>query len=159
MLSDQIREAVDAVSAGYERLILLVGSSSARRSAALQQAAADHAWEYVNLSLRLAERMLELSAQERPGRAFDLVREILGEARRGVACLDNIELLFEPSLQLDPLALLQSLSRQTTLVVAWPGDVMDDGDARRLTHAESSHPEYREYPAQGLILLSVPAEE
>ena len=49
-----------------------------------------------------------------------------------VVLLDNIELLFATELAQDPLRLLQSLSRNRTIVAAWPGNF--DGGA--LTYAE-----------------------
>lgn len=55
--------------------------------------------------------------------------------------LDNIEIIFDPVLRQDPLALLQGLSRQRVVVAAWPGAVADGW----LTYAEPSHPEHRRY--------------
>jgi len=156
-VSSAIGKAVARVQSGYERLVLVVGPPGSGKSTALRRVADEHKWATINLSLNLAELMLELPVQQRPARALELMRRLLDERESDVVCLDNIELLFEPSLQLDPLGLLQSLSKQKTLVVAWPGRVTTD-DAPRLVHAERSHPEYRNYPAQGLVLLSVSAE-
>jgi ABC-type thiamine transport system ATPase subunit len=159
LASGRIAKVVDDVRAGYERLVLVVGPTGSGKSTALRRAADEHKWATINLGLNLAELMLELPVQQRPARALELVRGLLDERESDVVCLDNIELLFEPSLQLDPLGLLQSLSRQKTLVVAWPGGIVGDEDSPRLVHAERPHPEYREYPGRGLVLLSVPAEE
>jgi|BarGraIncu01122A_1022018.scaffolds.fasta_scaffold82478_1 hypothetical protein len=156
---NQVGAAVDALAFGYERLVLIVGPPGSGKSSALRDAAEQRRWPVANLSFELAQRMLELPVQQRPARALDTIRGLLDELDSDVACLDNIELLFEPSLQLDPLGLLQSLSRQKTLVVAWPGGIVGDEDSPRLVHAERPHPEYREYPGRGLVLLSVPAEE
>lgn len=157
--TDQVTAAVDALAFGYERLVLIVGPSGSGKSSALRDAAEHRQWPVTNLGLELAQRMLEVPVQQRPARALDTIRGLLDELDSDVACLDNIELLFEPSLQLDPLGLLQSLSRQKTLVVAWPGSIAGDEDSPRLVHAERPHPEHREYSARGLVLLSVPAEE
>ena len=159
LASGRIAKVVDDVRAGYERLVLVVGPTGSGKSTALRRAADEHKWATINLGLNLAELMLELPVQQRPARALELVRGLLDERESDVVCLDNIELLFEPSLQLDPLGLLQSLSRQKTLVVAWPGGIVGDEDSPRLVHAERPHHEYREYPGRGLVLLSVPAEE
>lgn len=156
---DQVEAAVDALASGYERLVLIVGPPGSGKSSVLRDAADERHWPVTSLGLELAERMLEVPVQQRPARALDTISAILDELNSDVACLDNIELLFEPSLQLDPLGLLQSLSRQKTLVVAWPGGIVGDEDSPRLVHAERPHPEYREYPGRGLVLLSVPAEE
>jgi hypothetical protein len=159
LASGRIEKIVDEVRAGYERLVLIVGPPGSGKSAALRDAAGARGWPVINLSLDLAQRMLELPVQQRPGRALDTIRALLDELDSDVACLDNIELLFGPSLQLDPLGLLQSLSRQKTLVAVWHGGTTGKGDSLRLIHAQPSHPEYRDYSARGLVLLSVPAEE
>ncbi|MEN6474686.1 MAG: BREX-3 system P-loop-containing protein BrxF, partial [Syntrophaceae bacterium] len=44
-----------------------------------------------------------------------------------VVLLDNIEILFDVSLKQDPLRLLQGLSRNTTLVAAWSGEIRAEG--------------------------------
>lgn len=155
---NQVQAAVDALAFGYERLVLIVGPPGSGKSSILRDAAEERSWPFVNLGLELAQRLLELPVQQRPVRALEAIRGLLDELGSDVACLDNIELLFEPSLQLDPLGLLQSLSRQKTLVVAWPGSMGGDEDSPRLLHAEPPHPEHREYAARGLVLLSVPAE-
>jgi hypothetical protein len=51
----------------------------------------------------------------------------------------QIDLLFEPSLSLDPLALFQSLSRTKRLLVLWPGRIQDG----RLSYAVPEHAHYR----------------
>ena len=55
-----------------------------------------------------------------------------------VLCI-GIDLLFEPTLQLDPLKLLRDASRATRIVVAWPGSYSDD----TLTYALPEHGHYR----------------
>lgn len=65
--------------------------------------------------------------------------------------IDNIEMLFQPDLKQDPLRLLQSLSRNRTIVVAWRGAKLGSS----LTYAAPNHPEFRcfEEP-QALIVFS-----
>ena len=70
-----------------------------------------------------------------------ILDEIVREERSDVVLLDNIELLFAVELAQDPLRLLQSLSRNRTIVAAWPGTF----DGKTLTYAEPGHPEARRY--------------
>ena len=51
----------------------------------------------------------------------------------------QIDLLFEPALLLDPLALFQSWSRIKRLLVLWPGKIQDG----RLSYAVPEHAHYR----------------
>ena len=67
------------------------------------------------------------------------------------ALLDNLEVLFEPELQIDPLALLQSLSRDRTVVASWPGTIF----AGQLYYAEPGLPEHRRYPVAELVVVAL----
>ena len=55
-----------------------------------------------------------------------------------VLCTD-IDLLFDPSLKLNPLQLFLSCSKQTTLVIAWPGSYLDN----TVAYAVPEHAHFR----------------
>jgi hypothetical protein len=85
-----------------------------------------------------------------------ILDDIVREEASDVVLLDNIELLFAEDLAQDPLRLLQSLSRDRTIVAAWPG--MFDGAS--LTYAEPGHPEARRYSMpQAVIVRAGDAEQ
>jgi len=94
---------------------------------------------YLNLNLALSQRLLEFKAQDRPVQALNVLNDLL--AGPGLLLVDNIELLFEPTLQLDPLRALKSASRRHSMMAAWPGTL----DKGHLTYAVPGHPEYRRY--------------
>ena len=133
----------------YHRLILVVGPGGSGKTAALRAVAQSTGAPVLNLNLELSRRLLDLTARQRaldtPRALDDLIRR-----DRSPVLLDNTELLFEPALRLDPLALLQRASRNRTIVAAWNG-ALDD---RYLTCAEPGHPEYRRYPRDGLAIVS-----
>jgi hypothetical protein len=66
-----------------------------------------------------------------------------------IVLLNHIHLLFEPTLQQDPLRLLQNLSRRKTIVVIWEGELQGP----HLVYAAPEHPEYRRYPARELVMV------
>jgi type II secretory pathway predicted ATPase ExeA len=155
--------AADAAASAYERLVLLVGPAGSGKSTLLREVAGERDWPVVNLSLELSQRLLEVAPGQRAAKVLGAIEAIVTNASgnsgdASALCLDNIELLFEPALQLDPLTLLQSLSKQRTLVVTWPGELTGEPPQQQLTHAAPGHPEYRAYAAQGLTLLSVRRE-
>jgi hypothetical protein len=78
-----------------------------------------------------------------------LLADIIGSTGGETVFLDNIELLFDEELKVDPLRLLQSLSRNITVVAAWNGDTVNGS----VTYAEVNHPEYRRYSAEDLLLI------
>lgn len=63
---------------------------------------------------------------------------LIGKAPGPVICTD-IDLLFEPSLALDPLVIFRQIARHTTLVILWPGSYEDSV----LSYATPEHKHYR----------------
>ena len=69
--------------------------------------------------------------------------------------IDNIELLFDASLTLNPLDLLKRQAQFKKVIGIWPGDLRDG----RLVYAELNHPEYRDYAAEGVVHLRIEQQE
>jgi len=108
----------------------------------------------LNLNLALSRQLLEIPSPQRPTRAPIILVDLL--AGHGPALLYAIELLFEPTLQLEPLRALKAASRSRILLALWPG-TSEDGS---LIYAEPGHPEYKRYePADLAEILVVPAPE
>jgi hypothetical protein len=59
--------------------------------------------------------------KQRALRVARIVDDIVQEQAADTVLLDNIEMLFHPDLKQDPLRLLQSLSRNRTIVATWRG--------------------------------------
>jgi hypothetical protein len=142
--------ALDTAAASYFRLVLVVGPSGSGKSKRLRELANTRGFPRVSLSGLAASRLLELSERQRWLGVFDIVDSLIDEAGGSVTLLDEIELLFQPSLAADPLRVLQASSRNRTIVAAWPG-VYADG---LLTYADPSHPEYRVYQSPEAVVLN-----
>ena len=63
----------------------------------------------------------------------------------------STELLFDRSLQQDPLRLLQGVSRNRQIVAAWDGS-LEEG---KLLYAEPGHAEYRQYPVNDFFVVDM----
>ncbi len=113
--------------------------------------AEQNGWDYCNVNLELSRQMLELTKNQRARNVERLMKQILTESSVEVAVIDNLEILFDPRLQVDPLRLLKSLSRNVTVVAAWNGCI-EDGF---LTYAEPHHPEHRSYREADLEAIVV----
>ena len=137
----QLNEAIQAAGQAYHRLVLLVGPSDSGKTRVLRKLAEDGGVAYLNVNLALSQRMLELTKSQRARQVDRLLKDLVNETEADVVLLDNLELLFDITLQMDPLRLLQTASRNRTVVAAWNG-VFRDGT---LTYAEPQHPEYRCY--------------
>jgi hypothetical protein len=148
-LSLQIEDVLSSASDAYYRLILAVGPARVGKTTALSELAASHDWPRLNANLRLSERLLDLTHRQRAVRAAGILEDIVRETASDVVLLDNIELLFAEELAQDPLRLLQSLSRNRTIIAAWPGTF----DGTSLTYAEPGHPEARRYSSPQAVII------
>jgi len=108
----------------------------------------------VNINLELSSRLLEYSIKHRPLKVAEIMAEIM-EPLPAPVFLDKLDILFEPSLQTDPMALLQSLSRSKTIIAFWSGSLKDN----KLYYAEPGYPEYRSYYVQDFVAIDAKPQE
>lgn len=148
-----LAEAVADAAGRYYRLVLLAGPMGTGKTEVLRTLAAKDSLPNINVNLELSRRMLRLSKGQRPRQVERLFKNILAQVPGDVVLLDNLEILFDPSLALDPLRLLQASSRNRTIVAAWCGAYWDG----TLTYAEPGHPEF--LPPQRVDALVVPANQ
>jgi len=154
-LSDQIIRRIGEARDLYQRLVLVVAPEGAGKTAALHTVGERLRVPCINLNLELSRRLLDLTERQRSLHVQELVEEVVAETGAGLVLLDNIEILFDPKLQQDPLRCLQQLARHRTVVATWGGAVADDGTtAAVLTYAVPGHPEYRRYPANDLSIVT-----
>jgi len=149
-LADQIMRKVEQAAELYHRLMLVVAPVGAGKTTALTYVKERIGAPLVNVNLELSRRMLELTERQRALQLPRLLREIVDDAASGVVLLDNLEILFDVSLQQDPLRLLQGLSRNKTVVAAWNGSI----DKDHMTYAVPDHPEYRRYLVRDFLVAS-----
>ncbi|MBK8211739.1 MAG: BREX-3 system P-loop-containing protein BrxF [Rhodospirillales bacterium] len=149
-LSSQIFQALDAAGGSYYRLVLAVGPAGSGKTEALIELANENGWHRLNVNLELAEQLLELTQKQRAVRGAAILGDIVRGHVSNVVLLDNIEMLFVVDLAQDPLRLLQGMSRNRTIVAAWPGQF--DGNA--LTYGEPGHPEARRYLAPQAVIIT-----
>ncbi len=149
-LAEQIIRKVEHAAEFYYRLLLVVAPAGSGKTTALQGVRDRTGAPLVNVNLELSRRMLELTEQQRALRVSLLLQQIVGNGGDEMILLDNIEIIFDVGLKLDPLRLLQGLSRNKTVVVAWKGAIVEDF----LTYAVQAHPEYKRYPVRDFLVVS-----
>ena len=143
-------QAVQVVEGLYYRLILLVAKAGSGKTRVLRKLAETVGSSVINVNLALSGELLELTAKQRGLRLPNILDQIADKAQSPVV-MDNIEILFDKELQQDPLRLLQSISRNRTLVASWNGSV----NSGRLLYAETGHPEYRSYDSVDALIVGM----
>lgn len=152
MIIRQIAESAEL----YHRLVLVVAPAGGGKTVALQAVAQQTSASLISVSLEVSKRLIELTQRQRSLQLPRILGDLIAAAPGDVILLDNIEVLFDASLKLDPLRCLQSQSRNRTLVVAWNGTVClpPETPQASLTFSTPDHPEYRRYPAHDLKIVT-----
>lgn len=147
-LSEKILARVGKVAELYHRLVLVAAPSGSGKTVALQDIARRTGAPLLNVNLEVSRRLLDLTEKQRALHLPRVLEDVVGR-EDSVVLLDNIEILFDVTLEQDPLRLLQGLSRNRTVVASWNG-LVDNG---YLTYGTPEHPEYRRYPARDLVVV------
>lgn len=146
----KLEEAVQQASSQYFRLVILVGAPGSGKTAALQSIAQKTGYHIVNVNLELSKRMLELTRTQRSQHVERLLKDVIAGAPGDVVLLDNLEILFDTSLEVEPLRLLQVSSRNRTVVASWSGSYVDG----TLTYAEPGHPEFMQFKRVDALVIA-----
>ena len=150
IVHEKIRQSLQAAEELYHRLVLLVGETGSGKTGVLRDVAEELGASVININLALAGELLELTAKQRSLRLPGILDQIAARDRSPVV-LDNLEILFDKDLKQDPLRLLQSLSRNRTVLASWNGLV----NCGRLLYAEAGHPEYRSYESIDALIVGM----
>jgi hypothetical protein len=138
------------------KLILLVGPSRSGKTKLLRELGARLRIEPFNVGMELGRRLAAIPNNKRAFSAGELLRNIADQERADdPLLLDNSELLFEPSLNINPLEILKRLAHSRRVVAVWPGEMRGN----RLLYANMNHPEYRDYSRDSVIVFDIEAKE
>lgn len=148
-LTVRLDQAIEQAASQYFRLVLLVGGTESGKTAALQAESRKFGCPIVNVNLELSKRMLELPRKQRSRQVERLLRDVIAVVPGDLVLLDNLEILFDVALEVEPLRLLQVSSRNRTLVASWNGTYRGG----TLTYAEPGHPEFTQFKQIEAIVL------
>jgi hypothetical protein len=147
----QLEEAIQQASNQYFRLVILAGLPGSGKTGAMQSIAHKAGCQVVNVNLELSKRMLELTRTQRSRQVERLLKEVIATAPGDVILLDNLEILFDTGLEVEPLRLLQVSSRNRTVVASWSGTYVGG----TLTYAEPGHPEFVQFKKVDAVVIPV----
>ena len=151
-VADRLEHLVDEIAALHSKLILIIGGTNVGKTALLNELAKSRNVVPLNVGSALGRRLAAVPQKERPLQTTSILRELADEYAVGdLLLVDNIELLFDRALQLDPLDLLKRHAHARRVVAVWPGQLRDS----RLSYAEMGHPEHQDYGLEGLVPFSI----
>jgi len=136
-----IQNTVKILPYKYYKLILIVGQKDGQISGLLKKLSLESGYDYVNLNLKLSEKLIGIPFDERCFYVEEYVNDIVESNHSNLLILDNIGILFEKHLKIDPLLLLENLSRNRPIIAHWNGKV-ENG---HLIYAISKHPDFMKY--------------
>ena len=140
------------IGALHSKLILLVGGPHTGKTALLAAFAECMDAKTLNVGSELGRRLAAIPQKQRHLQASTILRELADEHAKGdLLLLDNIELLFDATLRLNPLDVLKRYAHSRRVVAVWPGKLRDG----RLAYAEMGHSEHRDYAMDGLVALEM----
>jgi hypothetical protein len=147
----QLLDTIRGTQGAYCKLTVLAGSANSGKTRLLKQVAAQLDLPLINLSLLLSQRLLSQNRRQRSLNAEDVAIEVIDEHIKAGLCLDDTELLFDSTLQLNPLIFLQDISRNRLIVATWNG-VVTGGELR---YGHTGHPDYFSQTVSGYPVVAV----
>jgi hypothetical protein len=135
-VKNEIENAIRLGSFQSSTLILLVLRNEDRK----QPVEHFSGGQFQNLSKLISEKLVIMSNKDRERNLQALITELVTNTQN-VCYFSRINLLFEESLNADPLKLLQSAAKKKPIVVIWPGYI----DSFSLNYANPGLPDYKSY--------------
>lgn len=148
---NELGQAIEQAAGQYFRLVILAGTPGSGKTAALQSVAQKLGCQLVNVNLELSKKMLELTRTQRSRQVERLLKDVIAAVLGDVVLLDNLEILFDTGLEVEPLRLLQVSSRNRTIVASWNGSFRDG----TLIYAEPGHPEFLQFKQTEAVVVTV----
>ena len=136
---DQMYNAVTDFLRTSHPCLLLVHPEVRRLEDAVGELLSAYGWPRLSVGRELSGVLLSETLQRRSRTVRQWMQARLGEMAPGPVLCTEIDLLFEPTLELDPLGLMRDVGRVTRLVVTWPGSYAGDV----LAYAVPAHHHYR----------------
>ncbi len=159
MQISQVQIALDRFLASrpYHPCCMLVHRDVRRLQYIGSQVSSAYNWPVVSIGTTASTALLTIAPAERPRAVEGVLANALAPYGSGPIICTDIDLLFEPTLQINPLRLLRDYSRHAILVTLWPGTA----DRSFLSYATSEppHAHHRSWPRADLCDACVIALE
>jgi len=149
---EKLDRLVDDIASLNSKLALLIGPPRSGKSSLLMQLSARRQVSVLNIGAALSRELLVVPSTRRHLHTADLLKNLADHfASNGLLLIDNIEVLFDRTLQLSPLDILKRHAHARRVIAVWPGELRED----RLSYATTGHPEHQDYGIDGLVPFEI----
>lgn len=150
-MTEELDRAVKEAESINTPLIILTGSSRHHRGHFLAKYASYKNLDILNIGLVFGQHLASSDEFNRRSNATEILEKICADfTESGLLIVDNIEILFDQTLALNPMSVLKKISRNRAAIVVWPGDVKNG----RLQYATPNHPEFQDHSIDGVVLFN-----
>ena len=149
--AEEFDVALERTASQYYKLLMVVGPTGSGKTAFLRSVSEKYNIPLLNLGLDLSKKLLSLTVSERKLKASDVIADLLDACGAHRLAVDNTEIVFDPALMLNPLGLLQGISRTRLLIWSWNGEL----EKTHLTYAYPGHPEYCRISSAEMTLITM----
>ena len=105
----------------------------------------------ISITRELAILLVRKPQADKSKEIISWISEKIQEIVEEPILLTNIDILFEPSFELDPLTIFKQASRNKSLVVLWPGEYKN----KNLSYASPEHAHYKTWADPGIEIIHV----
>lgn len=151
----EILKLLSIAETRYYQILMVWGGTWQARTQLLKLCAEAKSSYYVSLGLPLSEALLDTPDERRALTVPDHFETIISASHGQGVELDRIEILFQPGLKTDPIALVKRFAAHELFLVSWPGNVNND----LFTYADRQHAEFYQKPVSDVLHYSLEVNE
>lgn len=134
------------------KLLLIVGKPQSGKTKLLRNFSDIKGIDVFNAGAALGRKLLNYPQHQRRIAVNEVFRDESDKfIESDILLIDNIEILFDRLLQLNPLDLLKRHAHARRVIAVWPGELRE----RRLSYATTGHPEHQDYGIDGLVPFEI----
>lgn len=135
----EINGILDIIQTHAYDCLILTHPSIRVLTSAVEKVQQRFAYSILNISAGLSKELIHVSPGQRVSATQELVERMIQASESQTIVCFGIDLLFEPSLHIDPLMIFRRASRIKRVIVFWPGSFQES----ILAYAETGHHHYR----------------
>ena len=147
-INSKLNQLIASSKELYYRLVLIVGDKD-ECSKVISEVAENYGRYPININFKLSEKLIQLNYKKRQIKLQHLMWDLV-EDEKEIVFLTDTEILFDSTLQQDPLKVLQEISRNISVVAYWGGEINNT----KLIYAIPNHSEYREYSLNDVVYIT-----